>query len=64
LLLIQKFAELESFEGLGFDGSRARLIDCLSQQIFEGHDVSPYKGKQLMKALAEIRAMWPFIKQN
>src|SRR5688572_15100309 len=43
LLLIQKFAEQQSFEGLGFDASRARLIDCFSQQIFEGHEVSPYK---------------------
>jgi hypothetical protein len=61
LLLIQKFAEQQSFEGLGFDASRSRLIDCFSQQIFEGHDVSPYKGQQLMKALKEIRARWPFI---
>jgi hypothetical protein len=64
LLLIQKFAEEESFEGLGFDASRARLIDCFSQQVFQGHDVSPFKGRQLMKALAEINALWPFIKPN
>jgi hypothetical protein len=64
LLLIQKYAEKESFEGLGFDASRARLIDCFSQQIFQGHDVSPYKGRQLMKALAEVRALWPFIERN
>jgi hypothetical protein len=64
LLLIQKFAEHQSFEGLGFDSSRARLIDCLSQQIFEGHDVSPYKGQQLMKALAQVRSMWPFVREN
>lgn len=64
LLLIQKFAEQQSFEGLGFDASRARLIDCFSQQIFEGHDVSPFKGQQLMKALAQIRSMWPFITEN
>lgn len=61
LLLIQKFAEHQSFEGLGFDASRARLIDCLGQQVFEGHDVSPFKGQQLMKALTEIRALWPFV---
>jgi hypothetical protein len=64
LLLIQKLAEEESFEGFGFDASRARLIDCFSQQIFHGHDVSPFKGRQLLKALAEIRAMWPFVPQR
>lgn len=64
LLLIQKFAERQSYEGLGFDGSRARLIDCFSQQIFEGHYVSAFKGQQLMKALAQIRSMWPFITEN
>lgn len=64
LLLIQKFAEQQRFENLDFDASRARLIDCFSQQIFEGHNVSPYKGQQLMKALAEIRSMWPFIGEN
>ena len=64
LLLIQKFAEQQSFESLGFDASRARLIDCFSQQIFEGHDVSPFKGQQLMKALAQIRSMWPYITEN
>jgi hypothetical protein len=64
LLLIQKFAEHQDFEGLGFDRSRARLIDCFSQQIFEPHNVSPYKGKQLMKALAEIHALWPFVSKS
>jgi hypothetical protein len=64
LLLIQKFAEGQEFEELDFDTSRARLIDCNSQQIFEAHDVSPYKGQLLMKALKEIRGFWPFIAEN
>lgn len=64
LLLIQQFADEEKFDGLGFDASRARLIDCFSQQIFEGHNVSSYKGQQLMKALAQIRALWPFVEKN
>jgi hypothetical protein len=64
LLLIQKFAEQQSFEGLSFDVSRARLIDCFSQQIFEAHNVSTFKGQLLMKAAKEIRALWPFIKEN
>ncbi|HAF15565.1 MAG TPA: hypothetical protein DCK99_18090 [Blastocatellia bacterium] len=61
LLLIQKFAEQQDFEGLNFDVSRARLIDCFSQRVFEAHNVSPYKGKLLMKALKEIHSLWPFI---
>jgi len=61
LLLIQKFAEQQDFEGLNFDASRARLIDCFSQQVFEAHNVTPYKGKLLMKALKEIHSQWPFI---
>jgi hypothetical protein len=64
LLLIQKFTEQQDIEGLGFDASRARLIDCFSQHIFEAHHVSPYKGQLLMKALKEIRAHWPFIAEN
>ena len=64
LLLIQKFAEQQSFEGLQFDCSRACLIDCFSQQVFEAHHVSPYKGSLLMKALKEINALWPFIEPN
>ena len=64
LLLIQKFAEQQDFEGLGFDRSRARLIDCFSQQIFEPHNVSPYKGKLLMKALTEIHGFWPFVSKS
>jgi hypothetical protein len=61
LLLIQKFAEQQNFGALSFDVSRARLIDCFSQQVFEAHNVSPYKGKLLMKALKEIHSLWPFI---
>ena len=64
LLLIQKFAEQQDFEGLNFDVSRARLIDCFSQQVFEAHNVSPYKGQVLMKAVKEIHALWPFIAAN
>jgi len=64
LLLIQKFAESQDMEGLGFDSSRARLIDCGSQQIFEAYYVSPYKGKLLMQALKEITSLWPFISEN
>lgn len=61
LLLLQKFAEQQHFEGLKFDAARARLIDCFSQQVFEAHEVSPYKGKLLMKALQQIHGLWPFI---
>lgn len=64
LLLIQRFAEEQTIKGLGFDVSRARLIDCFSQQIVETHNVSLYKGQLLMKALREVRAVWPFIAAN
>jgi hypothetical protein len=64
LLLIQQFAEQQSFEGLDFDVSRARLVDCFSQQVFEAHNVSPYKGNLLMKSLKDIHALWPFIEAH
>ena len=64
LLLLQKYAEQQDFEGLEFDLSRARLIDCFSQQVLEPHHVSPYKGKRLMQAAKEVKALWPFISAN
>lgn len=64
LLLLLKYGLAQAGDGLRFDPTETRLVDCYSKKVVEGHRLSRVRDAQLDSALKEICRMWPSIPLN
>jgi hypothetical protein len=62
LLVLLHYGQQQSHEGLLFSMEKSRLIDCFSKTIIAGHTIGRHRYQQLHEALAEIRILWPTIR--
>lgn len=63
LLILHYYGLTQERAGLKFDFPQSKVIDCFSKSVIEGHSVGRHRDQQLHQALAEILALWPFIKK-
>jgi hypothetical protein len=61
LLVLLKYGQQTSIDGLQIDPESTRLVDCYSGEIIPGHTLPRIREQQLQAALREIRRLWPQI---
>jgi hypothetical protein len=62
LLLLLKFGQARSGNGLQIDPQHTKLVDCFARNVILGHALPRVREQQLTAALRQVVALWPTIR--
>lgn len=62
LLLLLRFGQARSGNGLQIDPGHTKLVDCFARNVVQGHALPRVREQQLSAALRQVVALWPTIR--